>query len=89
MVVAAYQPLCRAVLRETSMTYGHEVDDQIEDDSIGDLVRQIGDHTGETFGGSVVKGITFVLFDDRTLSVEGQDLAEEHQVRSAVDLHAS
>jgi len=53
---------------------GHKVDDQVEENSVGDLVRHVGKHRGKRLGRGVVKGITFVFLDDRTLCVERENL---------------
>ena len=38
------------------------------------FVGQIADHGGNGFGGRVIESIAVMLFDDRTLSKENQDL---------------
>lgn len=54
----------------------HEVDDDVEDDGVHDLVGQVSEHGSVRFGRRVIQGVSRVLFDNWTLGVECQDLAE-------------
>ena len=51
----------------------HEVDRQVENDRICNLVRDVGSHRSKSFCGWVVEGIPRMLFDDRTLCIQGED----------------
>ena len=53
---------------------GHEVEDQVEDDGSDGLGWEVDEHGADGFGGRVIQGILVMLFHDRTLLPEGQNL---------------
>lgn len=63
-----------ALLTRFTSEIGHKVQGQAEDDTVDDLVRNIGKSRGDGFGGRVVEGVTGVLLDDASLGVEDKDL---------------
>lgn len=52
----------------------HKVEREVEYQSVGNFVGQIGQHRSDGFARRVVESIAGVLFDDRTLGVQGKNL---------------
>ena len=53
---------------------GHEVDDDVEDDSHDEFGRQVHENGADSFRGRVVECILVVFFNDGSLFPLGQDL---------------
>lgn len=64
----------KALLTRFTSEIGHEVQSQVENDTVHDLVRNVGKSRGDRFGGRMIESITRVLLDDTSLGVENKNL---------------